>query len=545
MTDNSKSRKNFLNGALILTAALFIVKAIGFFYKIPLFRLIGGEGWGYYNDAYQIYALMFVISTAGIPVAIAKLVSESNAVGRINEPKKILSLSLKVFTFIGLLCTLILFFYARLFAEHITKTPESTLSIMAIAPAVFFVSLGASFKGYFQGYKNMTPTAIYQIIEATTKLLGLVVVAVLIALGYKDNPTILACGAVMGVTIGSMASSTFMFIRFYFGKAEIETQVKNPIENRSNSAIFRAMLKIAVPVTISSSVLSLTSVIDLAIVKNALITSGLSPYDANMVYGSYSGCCYSLFNFPPSLTQNIGISVFPFISSLFSSMKYDEAYENMDSSMRIVSLIAVPCAVGMSFFSKPILNLLYSGRNAEIEIAAPAFAILSLGIFLVAMTYHTNIFLQACGKTNIPMFTMLIGALFKIVVNWTLVSKPDIRINGAPFGTLVCYGSIVILNLIMLWKSIKYRPDFISVFVKPIAASVISIGLAFLIFTAISRLGIIPNSILALVSIMISGLLYLVCIFAIRAVNKFDIMMLPSGDKICSILTKRGLLKDE
>ena len=157
---SDKAKKNFLNGAMILTAALVIVKIIGFIYKIPLMRLLEGDGYGYYNDAYQVYSLLFVISTGGIPVALAKIISESNAVGRINEPKKILSLSLKMFSVVGIIGTSVLAFCAKWIAEVFTKTPGSTISIIAIAPAIFFVSLGASFKGFFQGYKDMTPTAV-------------------------------------------------------------------------------------------------------------------------------------------------------------------------------------------------------------------------------------------------------------------------------------------------------------------------------------------------------------------------------------------------
>lgn len=536
-----KSKKNYLKGAMILTSALFIVKIFGFIYKIPLFNLIGGSGWGYYNDAYQVYSLMFVLSTAGIPVAIAKLVSESNAVGRIHEPKKILSLALKTFSALGAVGMLVLIFFARMFAENIVKTPESTISIIAIAPAVFFVSLGSAFKGYFQGYKNMAPTAVYQIIEALTKLLGLVIVIVLIGMGYGDNPKLLACGAVIGVTLGSLTSSTFMFIRFYFGKEQIEVDVENPIASRRNGVIFTEIVKIAVPVTLSSSVMSIASLLDMILVKNSLIVSGLTAARANLVYGSYSGCCNSLFNFPPTITQTIGISVLPFISAMLSVGQKKEAYKNMDSAMRIVSMIAAPCALGMSVFSRPILMLLYGARPEEVEIAAPAFAILALGIYLVAMVYPTSVFLQAAGKVNIPLITMLIGAVLKIIINCTLVSMPSVRINGAPFGTLACYGSILVGNLIMLYKYQKYRPQFVSVFIKPVVCSVLAVGASYGVYRL--TFGLISDKLATIGGICLAALLYLLLIFVTKSLDRYDILLLPKGQKICEILTRKGLIK--
>lgn len=540
-TVSKATKKNFLGGAIVLTAALFVVKIIGFIYKIPLFNMIDGDGYGYYNDAYQVYSFMFVISTAGIPVAIAKLISESNAMGRIHEPKKILSLALKCFSVVGLVGMLVLIFCARIFAQMIVKTPESAISIIAIAPAVFFVSLGSAFKGYFQGYKDMKPTAVYQILEAAAKLLGLVAVAVLLAKGYANRPDVLSCGAILGVTFGSFVSTVFMFLRFYFGKDPIDTTVTNPIASRNNKTLFRAMVKIAVPVTLSSSVMSITSLLDMVFVKNALIASGLTAEKANFIYGSYSGCCYSLFNLPPTITQTIGISVLPFISGLFSTGQKKEAYKNMDSSLRIVSLVAAPCAVGMAFFAYPILALIYSKPHA-VAVATPAFHILALGIYLVATVYPTNLFLQATGKEKVPLISMLVGAVLKIVINITLVSMPSVRINGAPFGTLACYGSILIINLVILRKSLKYKPDCISVFIKPIAASVISVGASYLLYRFVMY-GNFSNFLCAAVGIGLSAVLYVAVILIMKAISRDDVLLLPKGEKLADILDRKGLIK--
>jgi len=554
---SDKTKKNFLNGAMILTAALVIVKVIGFIYKIPLFNLIGGDGQGYYDVAYQVYSLLFVISTGGIPVALAKLISESNAVGRINEPKKILSLSLKIFSVVGIVGTLVLIFFSKWFANFV-NTPGASISIVAIAPAIFFVSLGASFKGFFQGYKDMTPTAIYQILEAASKLLGLGAVIILIANGYTQS-SVLACGAILGVTIGSFVSTTFMFLRFYFGKDPVKTDVVNPIESRSNSVLFRAILKIAVPITLSSSIMSITSTIDMISVKQALINSGLPSYTeaqvealkaagaefvmhANSVYGAYSGCCYSLFNLPPTITQTIGISVLPFISELFAKKKYSEAYQNMNSSMRIVSLIAAPCALGLSFFAYPIFNLLFSSKPHEILIATPAFQILALGIYLVAMAYPTSLFLQGCGHVNIPLVAMATGAVLKIITNYTLVSQPEIRINGAPFGTLLCYGSTLVINLIMLYKLQRYKPDFISVFVKPLISALIAVGASYAFYKYVLFENI-SIKLCAIIGIGLAGVLYVIFIFLFRAIKREDVLLLPKGEKICGILERKGLIK--
>lgn len=210
--------------------------------------------------------------------------------------------------------------------------------------------------------------------------------------------------------------------------------------------------------------------------------------------------------------------------------------------MRIVSLIAAPCALGLSFFAYPIMSLLFSGRPDEIIIATPAFHVLALGIYLVAMSYPTSLFLQACGRVNIPLIAMLIGAVLKLVTNYTLVSQPSLRINGAPYGTLLCYGTILVVNLFMLYKLQRYRPQFISVFVKPLLCALISVGGAYAVYRFV-LFGRLSLSLCAIGGIGLAGVLYVILIFAFKALAKDDIMLLPKGEKIASILERKGLIK--
>lgn len=535
--------KSFLNGALILSVASILIKVIGAIYRIPLVRLIGGDGMGYYNDAYQIYSLLFVISTAGIPVAIAKLVSESNAIGRINEPKKILRLAIITFSIIGFIGMCVMYFGVDMFIS-LTKTPQSRLSIMAIAPAVFFVSLTSSFKGFFQGYKNMVPTAIYQIIEASAKLLGLVIVVILIHNGYKDNYAVLASGAVLGVTFGAFCSMLFMLFRFIFGKKEKIVIPQSRIQpNRKTSTIFKSMLAISIPVTFSSAVMSLTSFIDMVLVKNSLIAAGYTADTANFMYGSYTGCTSSLFNLPPTITLTVGVSILPFLSSYFSVNDKKSAFKNMHSSMKVVSLIAMPCTIGMSVMARPILTLLFSSKPEEVNIAAPTLRILALAIVFVSFVSLTNVFLQSAGKAYIPIITMIIGAVIKIIVNYNLVRIPAININGAPIGSLLCYSSIVIINIIFIYKITKFKMPIISVFIKPLICSIVCSAGAYLVYSLLFSQLKISNTISTLCGLFIAVIIYFITIFAIKAIDRDDILLLPKGDKIADFFAKLNLIK--
>lgn len=529
--------KSFVTGAIILSVGSILAKIISAIFRLPLSPLLSGHGMGYYNDAYQIYSMLFIITTAGIPVAIAKLISESNALGRINEPKKILRLATITFSIIGFIGMCVMYFGVDMFIM-LLKTPESKLSIMAIAPAVFFVSLAASFKGFFQGYKNMTPTAVYQIVEVSAKLLGLVIVFILTLNGYKDNYAVLACGAVLGVTFGAFCSMLYMLLRFIFGKKEKIVIPASGIQpNRKSLTIFKLMLAISIPVTISSAVMSLTSFIDMALIKNCLISAGFTAEDANFLYGSYTGFAAPLFNLPSTITLNVGISVLPYLSSAFAVKDTKTAFKNMYSSMKVVSLIAMPCTIGLSVMARPILNLLFSSRPDEVNIAAPTLRILALATIFVSLVSLTNVFLQSVGKAYIPIISMLMGAIIKIIVNYNLLRIPEININGAPVGTLLCYSSIVLINIIVIYKLTKFKPPIIRVFIKPLICSIVCSAGGYFVYSLLS------NKISTIFGIFTAVVIYFIMIFAVRAIDRDDILLLPKGDKIADFFAKLNLIK--
>ena len=537
----SKTQKNFLSGAIILSVANILVKIIGGIYKIPLVWLMGGTGMGYYNDAYQIYAMLFIISTAGIPVAISKMVSESNTLNRTKEPKKILKIAVISFAIIGFIGMAVMVLGVRVFTMVI-KNPNADLSIIAIAPAIFFVSMTSAFKGYFQGYKNMTPTAVYQIIEAIAKLIGLGIVAFLISMGYKENYRVLAAGAVLGVSFGSFCSAIFMFLRYFFGKKEVINET-NYVKSRTTSTILAQIIKIAIPVTLSSAVMSLTSFIDMVFVKRSLNSiASFTVEKANFYYGSFTGCCYSLFNLPTAITLTVGVSVLPFISSALAGGNKDEAHRHMKSSMKVVSLLAMPCVTGLFFMARPILNFLYSSRPDEVSIAILPMRILALSIFFVSFVSLLNVILQASGKVNIPMYTMFAGAVAKIFINVTLVRIPSININGAPIGSFCCYGLIVLLDLIFIKKYTGFTMPFKNIVLKPLLCAIACGATGISVYLLLEKISV-NLYISTMISLVVAVIVYVICVIGFKILEKDDIMLLPKGDKIYSLLNKRGLIK--
>lgn len=528
----AKAQKNFLSGALILTVANVLVKIIGAIYKIPLANWIDTVGMNYYNDAYQIYSLLYVLSTAGVPVAIAKMVSESVVAKRLEEPKKILKISTGVFAVIGLgLMSLMMLFVEPL--SNLLASDTANHCITLIAPAIFLVAISATVKGYFQGYKCMTPTATFQIIEAAFKLVGLGIVGVMRLQGITD-PMILACGGVLGVTFGSFAASVFMVIRFLREK-DLGKDLVGSLPSRTGRAIAKTTLTLAVPISLSSAVMSVTSTLDMFLVKWNLREYGLSNEQVIDVYGAYAGGTSSLFNLVPAITITVGIAVLPFLTSALAAGKKEEAYTNMRSAAKVVSLLAMPCALGMSVMSEPIVKLLYT--ESYWEVVVPTLRLLAISVFFVSFVSLSGVYLQAAGKVKTSLMTMGIGAVMKLTVN--ILAVRTIGIMGAPLGTFACYTSIAALNIYFIRRYLGFRFPVKDTFLKPLICSITCCAAAYGVWKLLCIAGLSLK--LALFpALMVAVAVYAVLLLLLRVLAKEDMQLIPKGDRLGAFLEKKG-----
>ncbi len=542
----SKGQKNFLSGALILTLANAVAKVIGAIYKIPLNNMLGTVGTNYYNDGYQIYALLFVLSTAGIPVAIAKMVSEAVATGRANEPKKILKNSLWVFGILGaVLATLLMIFVDPLSA--LLRSGETVnYCIAMVAPAIFFVAISSVIKGFFQGYKDMVPSAWFQVIEASFKLVGLVIVIVMVFGLNISDPVLLACGGILGVTFGSFAASLFMLIRYLrekdFGKYDPDALASN-----SNRNIIKTIITLAIPISLSSAVMSITSTLDMIFVKFSLqrfgIAGGMSAEKAlemaKDVYGAYIGSTSSLFNLPPTITITVGIAVLPFLTGAFAVGKKQEAFANMRSASKVVSLIAMPCALGMSVMSEGIIRLLF--KKDFWQVGIPCMQLLGISIFFVSFVSLTGTFLQSVGRVKTSLFTMAIGAIAKLAVNLFMVE--NIGILGAPMGTFACYGTIFLLNCLFIKKYMGFSMPIGTIVFRPLICTLVCCGAAYGSWWALCQvLGY--SRLWVIVALGLAVVVYAIMVLALKVLSKEDMALLPKGERIGEILARKGWLHE-
>lgn len=543
-----KARNMFLSGVVILSISNIVIKIVGMLFKIPLANLIENSGMGYFNSAYTIYVWFYMISTAGLPVAVSIMISEARALGNFKEVKRIFRVTLIMFIIIGAIGTAAMIFGSGGFASLIGNEGAS-LAIMAIAPTLFFICISSAVRGYFQGYQYMTPTAISQLIEAVGKLtFGILLAKYAISIfgkGHSALPTV-AAWTIFGVGLAVFCGMVYLiFAMWRFRRKSTDEVIDESKPVRSAKRIALTVAKIAIPVTISASVMSLTNLIDLGVVMRRLQSIGLSEDMSNAIWGNYSSLAVPMFNLPPVLVYPISYSIVPLLSGYFADGSRDKARNAMNSSLRISAIIILPMSLGLSVMAEPILRLMFPARSAQM--AAPLLSILALSVFFVGMISITNAILQASKHENLPIISMVAGAVVKIISSIILIGIPEIGIYGTPIGTFLCYMTTTVINFFFLAKYIDLRPSFTGTFIKPLAASVICCFGAYGGYKAASLVldvnGRMGNLLATFCGIAVAGIIYLILVLLFRLIGEDEVKMLPKGNKIYGLLKKAKLMK--
>ena len=452
-------RQSFAHGAVILAAAGILVKIIGACYKIPLGSVLGPVGMANFSIAYNIYALLFVLSTAGVPSAVAKMIAEAYVNGRKADMKRIYRCAMCVFVFIGASGALFMFFCADEIAAFMGSC-DAASSVRAVAPAVLFVSVSSINRGYYQGCSDMYPTAISEVAEAFGKLIfGLFAALYLKRSGFGDSAV--SSGAVAGVSAGAVMSATFLMLCRKRHKG-------NECSGSRYTDIMKRLFSLAVPITVGAAVISLTNVIDSALVMNLLIRGGHSAMRAKWLFGAYNYTT-TVFNLPSALITTLATAILPAVSGAVAKKDYIAADRAVNSALSAAMMIAFPAAFGMAALSYGITDLLY-GAGVEAECIAVSSAMLryiSAAVPALAAVTVTNSFHHALDSANTPVISMLCGAAVKILSNIILVSNPEINIYGAPISTVLCYVTIAILNIAALKRYPFVEVSISKIIIKP------------------------------------------------------------------------------
>lgn len=546
-----KKGQNYLHGAAILTVGVIVMKILGFFYKIPLGNILGDEGYSMFMGAYNIYFIFFTLATAGLPVALSRLVAEADANGRVRQEQKLFRVALVTFTVLGLAFSAIMFFFPDWLAAVYLENPDAAPSVRAMAPAILLVCMVSAYRGYCQGNGNMLPTTVDEVLEVLFKVAAGLVIAVLVLRAYAGQPNALpmgSAGAILGVSVGSLVSLLYMVIykrRHYDVLAAPYTAgIRDPKgapedaeQVDSARTIVKKLFSIGVPIALGACIMALLNSVDSKLCMNRLQSAaGFNYQQAKVLYGVY-GKAQTLFNLPAAFVTPLTISIVPAISAALARGDRKTAGTVSEDSMRISAVISVPMGVGLAVLAAPIMNTLYPGSH---EAGPGLLAVMGVASFFVCILLMENAVLQASGKEKLTMLTLITGGVVKIVTNWFLVAQRPINIYGAPVGTLVSYLVMALMNYIFICRELDYRPRLLRVFAGPVLSSALMGLTAWAVYGLCFRflIGRIGHAMLLslAVSILAAVVVYVIVAIVSRSITREDMRLIPGGEKIAKIL---------
>lgn len=533
-------KQDFLKGSVILIASAIIAKVIGAFFKIPLTNTLGGTGMGYFSSAYGLFLPVYAVTVTGLTTAIAKQVAEQSAFGQYRNVRRIKNISLLLFSVIGLIGSLFIGLLSKPFAISTMNDKQAFVCIMLIAPSVLFGCIMSVYRGYYEGLKNMYPTAVSQLIEALVKLfcgLGL-------CLYTAENPWVLeyfpqgtelvtACSAmaVLGITLSSFAGMFFLIIRDKFGGDGIsKSMIENDKTVMPRKTILRQIFSVLIPVSVGSLVTNLTSLTDLLTIMKCLeraverfpqyfaenfMPTGITPTEfPNFVYGSFNGLAITVFNLVPSITNMFGKGVIPSVAEAHAEKNIEKLAENSRSALKATAFIAVPSGLGMCFLSRQILLFLYPSRTAEILVSYRSLSFLGIAVILLCLSFPVFSMLQAVGRADLPVKIMLVGVVVKLAGNLVLVPVPEINVSGASISTTLCYAVILVMSLVCFVRETGVKLHIAKIFLPVAYSSVLCTVSAVLCNNLTSAT--LGNSLSLILSVGCGGIIYLVSMFLLR-----------------------------
>ncbi|MBE6731000.1 MAG: polysaccharide biosynthesis protein [Ruminococcaceae bacterium] len=577
-----KHKQNFIEGAVILTIGMLLVKIVGALFKIPLANIITENGMGYFGTAYAFYSVVYSLATAGFPIAVARMVAENYSLKRYNDIRKIRRVSFPVFLIMGIIGTLCMVIGAPLYTKAVGNS-GAFLSMAVLSPSIIFCCLSSVYRGYYEGLSNMLPTAVSQITESLSKLLlGLSAALCTVyflngefaqygtvlgeALSASDAAlkvySLAAAASISGVTLGSFFSFLYLFI-YHKRKGDGITKEMyrmSPMPHKSKS-VAKKLLLTAIPIGIGALAMSIATLIDSTLLQNKLgeimaadpatvlqMYEGLIPKEnlsdvstiPNFLWGCYSNAM-TVFMLVGSVTQAIGISALPGLTEAYTKKNKAQIKKNVESVLRVTGLFCIPAGVGICVLSEPIAKFIY-GSTSGSNITAKILVVLGIAAIFAALTTPITSMLQAVGRMEIPVIFIVSSLVIKVLINYFVCSIPEINILGAGTGTLICYLFVTVAELIAIKKVTKANVSVKDAMLRPFIAALFCGAAAYLMSNLIKNIGL-DIKLNCVLSIVFAVIIYAVSVLLLKAVTKDEILMLPKGEKISKILEKHGWIR--
>ncbi len=524
MSDSSKA---FIKGATILAVTGISARIIGAVFRIVLAAILGDEGIGLYMYAYPIYSTLLVVSTAGIPVALSKLMAENIALKDYREALRVFRVALFILTLTGLAITLFLLLGAEYFAAFVVKDMDAVYPLMAISPAIFFVTIMAALRGFFQGQQNMMPTAASQLLEQLVRVgFSIFLVLLLLPIGLDFA----AAGATSGAAAGGLAGLVFLVLFYWrrrgrFMKLADQQEKHDPA---SASRIIRRIFSLAVPVTIGGLVVPLISLIDLAVVPRQLQAAGFDLETARALYGQLTGMAGPIVYFPNVLALALSISLVPAISEAFALKDRVLIQDRTAIAVKLTVFFSLPSAVGLFLLAEPITVLLYNNAAAGYSLAYMSWSVIPLCLYVT-----TTGLLQGLGRPIVPALNMLYGGIVKTILAWFLTAIPELNVGGAALASVIGIGVAAALNLYHVNRFTGWRGNMRELLILPGIAVVAMSVFVYVTYRVVSSLAELLlsagrlNALATLLAILVGMLIYGLVLLVNGGLSRQELAMVP------------------
>ncbi len=561
MSEQKRKEQSFEYGAGILLVATVLVKVIGMVFKIPLSSLIGDLGFGYFSSAYDLFNPIYTIAMAGLPIAVSRVVAEHMASRRYRDVHSTLKITRRLFLVTGLTGFALMLALIYPYVKMTDETGRTIYSLFAIAPSLLFCCVMSTYRGYYEGLRNMYPTAISNIIEALGKLV-LGYGFAFVVMKVSGNVAYAAAAAAAGIMVGTAAAAGYLKIRHGVkGDRITESELANSPDPEDVRLATKAIILIAIPVVLSSLANSIATLVDVTMVKwqlsnlmeshadtiRQMYASSIADYNKTakevltdaaiptFLYGVRSKA-FTLYNLAPSITSALGVGALPVLAA--SWVKQDKALvkHNLESMFKLTAIVAMPVGFGFMFLSRGVMGLLYSG-TASIEIGGKMMIIYGFAAIFAGLAVPMTSMLHAVKKQVAAVRNVAIGAAIKVVVNFIFVSIPSVNIIGAAVGTLAGYIFVFAAHLVTLIRHTGTKPNLLAALGKPLVAA-LGCGIAAFLMSFIGT-----SRLVTLAAIAVAAVVYLALLVAMNTFEEADVLALPKGEKLLKVLIKFKIIR--
>lgn len=525
----STQKKSFVMGAAILGLAGVVCKVIGALFRIPLYNLLE-DGMAYYEAVYPYYSWLLVVSSAGIPTAISRMVAERVTMGDYAGAKRVFRKAQALLLGIGVVTSLIMFLGADWFASLVEVGEGVVLSFRALAPALLFVSLMCAYRGYLQGLQCMTGTAVSQLTEQVVKLIaGLFFAAKLLPRGLEYA----AMGALLGISLSELLALLVIAVFYVFRQRQLPQAAERAAAEEGG--VIRSLLAIAIPVTIGASIMPMTGIIDSVLIVSTLKDIGFSEAEANLRYVALRTNVTTIINMPAVLTTALAMSLVPAVGAARRRRDREGIRSISLTAIKLSMIVGLPCAVGLFVLGEQVIDFLYDITPDRLAVAASLMRISAIGVMFLSLVQTLTGIIQGLGKQQVPVINLALGAVVKVVLMLTIMRDPAINIDGAAIATVACYAVAGVLDLVYLTRLVRLSFSVWDLFGKPLLASLLMGGVVYLAERLLVWL-VGANTASTLGAVAVGIVVYLALVLVLRMFSREDLERIPGGARLGRLL---------